>query len=233
MPGNLEMRSNLFPNENLKNKHHHMIHYPRLIKTMGPLYNLWSMRFEQKHQRYKRLMHISGNFKNVPKTVATRHQHDVAARLLLNQTQWEEVETGVGEVVTLNELENGGFIDKVLGGGCLFLDFYKCDEVTIRGTLYKVGCCLLSSTNEDDMTPQFVRVLEILIRNRIDVVFVCEMFLVDGFDEHFHAWSVVHNTPRKYVHINPKDLVYFIPHALLHVKSEENEKALISLRYRA
>lgn len=229
----LEMRANLFPNDNIKNKHHHMIHYPRLIRTMGPLCNLWSMRFEQKHQRYKRLMHISGNFKNVPKTVTTRHQHDVAARLMLNQTEAEEVETGVGEVVTLNELENGEFIDNVLGGGCLFVEFYKCDAVTIKGTLYKSGCCLLSGTSEDEMTPQFVRVFEILGRNRTDVIFICEMFMVEGFDEHFHAWSVVHSTPRKYVQINPKALTYYLPHALNFVQCDGMEKALLSLRYRA
>ena len=78
----LEMRLKLFPQETLKNKHH-MIPYIRLIAISGPMSRLWCMRYEQKHQRYKRLAYIIGNFKNILKTIATRHQHDLASHLLL------------------------------------------------------------------------------------------------------------------------------------------------------
>lgn len=88
------------------------------------MYRLWCMRFEQKHQRYKRLMHISGNFKNVSKTTAVRHQHDVASRLLLNKADGDEVKAGKGEVTVLKQLTNGAVIDAALGGGCMFMEFF-------------------------------------------------------------------------------------------------------------
>lgn len=228
----LEIRASLFPDQKVKPKHHFMIHYPRLIQNMGPLYNLWSMRFEQKHQRYKRLMHISGNFKNVPKTVATRHQHDVASRLLLNQYSASTVETGDGEVVNLSQLQNGSLIDQVLGGTCLYIDFYKCSTVTVKGTQYKTGCCLLKSVDESGMVPEFVRLLEILVRNRETVIFFCEKLMVTEFDEHFHSWSVAQTRPRQYVHVDPKTLFYFIPHVINCVVVNGEEKNLICLRYR-
>jgi hypothetical protein len=36
------------------------------------------MRFEGKHRFFKRVIHDTQNFKNVVKTLATRHQHMVA-----------------------------------------------------------------------------------------------------------------------------------------------------------
>ena len=90
----LDIRLALFPNDSVKNKHHPMVHYPWFIQEMGAMYRLWSMRFEQKHQRYKQLMHILGNFKNAPKTIAVGHQHDVASHLLRNNGDGDEVEAG-------------------------------------------------------------------------------------------------------------------------------------------
>ena len=94
----LEMRHILFPEITAKNKHHHLIHYPRLIEEVGPMSSYSCMRFESKHQRYKRLMHIGGNFKNVPKTVSTSHQH-VAFRMLRKDSSFSNVKVGRGTVV--------------------------------------------------------------------------------------------------------------------------------------
>lgn len=44
----LELRKTLFPETNLKPKHHYLRHYPALILKFGPLIRLWTMRFESK-----------------------------------------------------------------------------------------------------------------------------------------------------------------------------------------
>lgn len=64
----------VFPDFNLRPKHHYIEHYPELIKCFGPLVHLWTMRFEGKHRFFKRVMHDTQNFKNVLKTLANRHQ---------------------------------------------------------------------------------------------------------------------------------------------------------------
>lgn len=53
---------------------HYMIHYPRLILSYGPLVHLSCLRFEAKHQYFKRVATVLGNFKNITKTLARRHQ---------------------------------------------------------------------------------------------------------------------------------------------------------------
>ena len=49
----LESRKLLFPESNLKPKHHYLRHYPGLILKFGPLIRLWTMRFESKQLLYE------------------------------------------------------------------------------------------------------------------------------------------------------------------------------------
>ena len=54
-----------YPDKKLIHKHHRMIHYPRLIRASGPLLRMMVMRFEAKHNFFKRLSSVMCNFKNI------------------------------------------------------------------------------------------------------------------------------------------------------------------------
>lgn len=41
----------------------------------GPIVHQWTMRYEAKHKYFKDLANVTGNFINLPHTLATRHQH--------------------------------------------------------------------------------------------------------------------------------------------------------------
>lgn len=60
--------------ETLKPKYHHMIHYARIFKLVGPLVHCWAMRFESKHRQSKLTASISGCKKNILYTLAVKHQ---------------------------------------------------------------------------------------------------------------------------------------------------------------
>lgn len=70
----LESRKAVFPEVNLKPKHHYLRHYPGLILKFGPLIRLWTMRFENKHSYFKRCTRHLKNFKNLCRTLSERHQ---------------------------------------------------------------------------------------------------------------------------------------------------------------
>ena len=70
----LESRKALFPEINLKPKHHYLRHYPALTLKFGPLIRLWTMRFESKHSYFKRCARNLKNFKNLCFTLSERHQ---------------------------------------------------------------------------------------------------------------------------------------------------------------
>jgi len=50
-------------------------HFLFLYNRCGPLVRYWCMRFEGKHNYFKDLAHRVKCFKNIAKTLATRHQH--------------------------------------------------------------------------------------------------------------------------------------------------------------
>jgi hypothetical protein len=66
----LELHKLHFPEQSLESKRHYLIHYANFIEKIGPLLRDSCMRFESKHQRSKKLLHVSGNYKNVPKSCA-------------------------------------------------------------------------------------------------------------------------------------------------------------------
>lgn len=67
----------LFPAQLLP-KHHFLEHYPQLIECFGPLVGQWTMRFEAKHSFFKKVARHTNCFKNIPFTLATKHQQMIA-----------------------------------------------------------------------------------------------------------------------------------------------------------
>lgn len=65
----------LFPNKKLIPKHHFMVHYATCIRKIGPLLHTWCMRYEAKHNFFKKQLK---SFKNITKTLAKKHQSQVA-----------------------------------------------------------------------------------------------------------------------------------------------------------
>lgn len=66
----------LFPGVRLLPKH-----YPHLIRCFGPLVTLWTMRFEAKHSFFKQIVKHTSCFKNLPLTLASKHQFMIAFHL--------------------------------------------------------------------------------------------------------------------------------------------------------
>jgi hypothetical protein len=58
-------------------KIHFLVHYPRLMELCGPLKHLWCMRFEARHQYYKKVAKFGNNYKNIASTLSERHQFKV------------------------------------------------------------------------------------------------------------------------------------------------------------
>ena len=63
-----------FPEARFTAKMHFLIHHPRMIMLFGPLRLHWCMRYEGKHQYFKRMIRSVRNFVNVPKNLSKRHQ---------------------------------------------------------------------------------------------------------------------------------------------------------------
>lgn len=77
----------IISNSNLKPKFHFMIHYARIMENIGPIVAISSMRFESKHQTFKKCSHVSNNRVNILKTMHIKHQLKIS-NLILNYQEF-------------------------------------------------------------------------------------------------------------------------------------------------
>lgn len=65
-------------NVNLIPKLHNLLHYARIVRSMGPVVHMNTHRYESKHKELKFIVHQSPNFQNICKTIALRCQQDMS-----------------------------------------------------------------------------------------------------------------------------------------------------------
>lgn len=114
----LHFFSSLFPEHNLINKHHNLLHYAESIKQNGPLTDYWCMRYEAKHYQLKQRASTCRNFKNIIKTIAEQHQIWMSYQLLYPSDRKSETTYRKGLVVCVDIDAQGmpvyGFIEELL-----------------------------------------------------------------------------------------------------------------------
>lgn len=173
-----------FPDFKLRPKHHYVEHYPELTKRFGPLVHLWTMRFEGKHRFFKKVIHDTHNFKNVLKTLATRHQHMMAyhfstASFFRPHTQASSV-TSV-QVATLPQVAKD-FIETKTDSQ----NIYSTSKVSINGTEYANG--MFVSAGQSGGLPKFSRIEHILLVNNY-VSFLCRNYEC-WYSEHLKSFEL-------------------------------------------
>lgn len=109
----LEKLCKLFP-DGMKNKHHHLVHYPRVMRFMGSHWALCSMRFESRHKEGKT---ISGNALcriNVCHTIAIKMQLKLNYRFLCENNFRPIWTYGPSNLVSVSEIQSYSDFKNVL-----------------------------------------------------------------------------------------------------------------------
>ena len=104
----------LYPDRPVTPKMHYLVHIPTWMKRYtlsnnnqpwiqlpphcrcGPLIRMWCMRYEAKHRFFKHISSVVRNFRNAPKTLATRHQHYMCYQMLEPSTYLHHHTTHTG-----------------------------------------------------------------------------------------------------------------------------------------
>ena len=160
--------------ENITPKQHYLIHVPSQILKFGPLVRAWAMRFEAKHQQFKKIPKITKNFKNLPKTLSERHQSGVRADAIplsgcktasANDHPLFRKELLVAKGSTYTKLLDGVERDEAKMYICRFypnveeftseFPLYQAASVTIHGTCFKQDCNTILLAELKDSNPVF------------------------------------------------------------------------------
>jgi hypothetical protein len=198
----LEMRKLLFPEIQLKPKHHYLRHYSALLLKFGPLMRLWTLRFESKHSYFKRCARHLKIFKNICQTLSERHQ---MYQVLAGQ-----------ECGTLLQVKEScafypNLYSDTIKHAVRELAFSENDtkvttDIQYKGTAYKKGQFLVYRNDE---YMDFGELLLILIQNDTSVYILMDIHKGTFLSE-YHLYSVTKDSLGLQC-INIDDLPDFYP----------------------
>ena len=181
----------LYPSTSLKPKHHYMVHYPSQIRIFGPLINSWTMRQESKLSFAKRVSYLS-NYKNVCKTVATRHQfwlcHKVISdpKLLTPSVEMSPIHESICLTAEAEYVRNE--ITQLLPQLDPSSIMKHPKWVKMQNSTFKIGYYIL--LQHDLYNPLFGKVIDIVTYD--SVVIICfENYHSTVFYSHYNSFVIV------------------------------------------
>lgn len=208
----------VFPDKHLLPKHHILVHYPRIMRNVGPLSKCSSMRFEAKHNESKRLCGIVGCFKDICKTVVKRHQISQCVRIKAGNLAVYEVSAQQVQVTTVNSLQDADTILSSIAGVQRFDDVSHTSCVSVCGTEYRKNMILVVDFDDE---PVFCKIVTALIIADNIVYFVCNDLHVRFYDCHMHAYVVEQMLTKRVV--EHSKLKYFKPLNVRHSFNSSSE----------
>jgi hypothetical protein len=171
---------NLYPDIDVIPKLHFLLHTPRLIMQYGPLVCHWTVRFEAKHRYFKQLTSSIKNFKNLPFSLANRHQQ--LQCYLINQNN------------TLSEVE--------FGPDChpSYIYHSYCNESTvqhqfwkwvkIQGTFYERNCFVILNFDSSEEECVFGEIQDIFTKGSSIVSFFVQVYDTITYSSHYNCYII-------------------------------------------
>ncbi len=182
----------VFGKDDIIPKHHFMIHYARQMRLYGPLKHMWCMRFEAKHQYFKKLLSTVRNFKNVAITCSKRHQLKQAWELSGELTVENKDIPRNSKIYSFNYLPPCLRITVSHVLETAFIETEKFASVSsymYEGNTFKVnGVYVLDVVGEEE-TPLFI-MIKYIICLRDNWMLCCRLYVPSAFVQRFHAFLV-------------------------------------------
>ncbi|CAH0546898.1 unnamed protein product [Brassicogethes aeneus] len=166
--------------QTLKPKHHNMVHYPHIMKMVGPLVHIWSMRFESKHRPLKTTANISCSKKNICLTLGIKNQLQLCYKLLCHTGFDETIKFGPVDFICPTDYKYMTFIN----GDFDYIESIKW--VKKLGVRFKMHDIIVTDIKE---LPVFGEILDIIFVQR-EVFVIYAEFITLGIHDHFHAFYV-------------------------------------------
>lgn len=206
----LEYHVNVLKNK-LTPKLHFLIHYPNIIRNMGPLIHMWTMRMECKHKIFTDVARITNNFKNLPKTMAMLHQE----RSFFKRNQWEnkiEISKKKYDIRSTSNFSafSTNFIPNFLNNFLAF-DFFKYNSIVYRPGLFIMHSKILYEIKH-------------IVENNNDYLFLCLRHDILCFDSSLNSIKI-----KLAENVNGFELIYFsmLEHQETFQKHTINENSYI------
>ncbi|PIK54459.1 hypothetical protein BSL78_08672 [Apostichopus japonicus] len=213
-----ELFLQLFPQRNLTPKQHIIIHYPRIIRELGPLRQYSSIRFEGKHKLFKQFANICNNFQNISKTLATKYQLAQCYDFLIEKSiDSEDVILSKEVITTIGNLE---YSEKVAARLSCGME----DEIVVAGVAelhgyeFRESATVVMIWTEEG--PTFGEVVCVLVRQK-SVFLVLKPLKTLYYERHLQAYAVQHGVGTDVEIMQPCDLFDYRPLTAFQLPSQQ------------
>lgn len=198
-------------NTTLKPKHHFLVHYPRLIKSVGPLSHISSIRFEAFHKISKTIANVVSSRKNIVYTLAIKLQLKLSYRLIL--------EKGLNDAIKLGPtLRYNTYLHLNLEN--IPNQNIEVSWIKVNNTIFKPE--LVIQIDRDSYSdPVFGLIKHILYKNDDDIFIISMQLHCHGINKHFEAYVIDKSNNKEYSIINIKEL-YTLP-TIIHKGGDGNQ----------
>lgn len=169
---------------NLKPKFHFLLHYSYVMEHIGPLHSSCSIRYESKHQEFKRVMVTTACKKNILQTMAMKHQLKFVNTIF----QYSEQINKIFEYGPTQNFTNFSFQQKFQFEIYCELDLVNINWFIYNGFLYKKNVVVQYDYYDDDL-PVFGLVQSIFTHNN-EIHFALEFLENLGFDNHYFGYKI-------------------------------------------
>ena len=143
----------LLPNVNMINKHHHMAHYRICIRMFGTMSRMSCMRYEAKHNVFKKHAHAKGNFKNICKSLAFKNQLRHCCHSSKCLEYLDCIKVGNGNFDDIHDLPYAGIVQEKLDSTSVFCTkTVKVNHVVYKPKYFIYYC-------DENGLPKFERTL--------------------------------------------------------------------------
>lgn len=189
--------------KNLIPKQHFLLHYARVIRTVGPLRFFQMLRFDAKHQTFKIHRHATKNFVALNKSLGFQHQKLLS---ITGATYKDEIRHATLKVISnetlLKQLKDLNLFDSAFETKYLHVNNYK----------YQRGLLIVHQNS-------FFEIVHI-IKVKENFFFFCLHWFVEKFDKFLNSFEIVKTNSDKLQLIKFSDLLYKKSHEIKAVQAK-------------
>lgn len=188
-----------YPLRSLTPKMHFLLHYPYLIRLLGPLLAFWCMRYEAKHSFFKRLSHSIGNFINLPFTLSKRHQQWQCKNLFESGPTFLKPEIQISQkivctpVCNFNKRFYSQLIESLKISNLAVLRHVPWIKIGSNQYRAKQSLVLCPLKGSSSVVGAFGKIMFVFVDHLCNIFFLCQVFRTLKFDEHVQAFELATN----------------------------------------
>ncbi|XP_070517418.1 uncharacterized protein [Cardiocondyla obscurior] len=174
-------------NEMLKPKHHFLLHYPRVIKQLGPVKHLSSMRFEAKHKVFKNNAKVIMSRTNSPYTLALKHQLSLCHKFLSEKGFSKRLSWGPTLKISINNIADYYNFKHVIPVG-IQIKYILDTWVQFNGIIYYKDAAIPICLSDNIV---FGKICYFIIDKTDQIFFVYGELFTKGANKHYCAYEVI------------------------------------------